>query len=159
MQRRRLLASTGAMMTAAVAGCLSSSGDDANDEPSEPDTDASPEDLLPESPSGWELDDDGEPAVGMVGADAGWWGEFVDTDGNEYRVEVKRWASEDDARENAYETDELGWTHWVVRGECSWATRLADDPETDESPALLGMVEYRSPGSGGGESPDWVMGV
>ena len=47
-------------------------------------------DLLSETSPWVKLVDDSEIAASVIGADAGWWGDFVDPDGNEYHVEVKR---------------------------------------------------------------------
>jgi hypothetical protein len=140
--RRSLLKSLGATLTVgALSGCSGDDGQSGGTSP--PDRDANPETLLPDPPEGWAQTGTQEQSAGMVGAEAGFAGDYEDSEGNGYDIEILRWSSESDAEDGA-EVYSSGWPVYVVHGNFSFAAKGADVDKTvtllSNSPSL--SVDY-----------------
>lgn len=126
ISRREALGGIATAGAVGIAGCSGGDGDS-----NAPDPDANPEDLLPEAPEGWEVDDEPQQqAAGMIGADAGFGQAFNSPSGSRYPVEIFRFSSESDAQDA-----EAYWTAYVVRGNFTFAAR---GPDIDNVYQLLG---------------------
>jgi hypothetical protein len=127
--RRSLLKSIGGILAiGTLAGCSSSGG------PSPPDENENPANLLPEPPEGWTQTGNQEQSAGLVGAESGHAGDYEDSGGNQYDIEILRWTSESDAKEDGGEVYESGWPVYVVHGNFGFA---AKGPDVDETVMLL----------------------
>jgi hypothetical protein len=126
ISRREALGGIATVGAVGIAGCSGGDGDS-----NAPDPDANPEDLLPEAPEGWEVDDEPQQqAAGMIGADAGFEQAFNAPSGNRYPVGAYRFSSEGDAEDSG-----PFWTAYVVRGNFTFPAR---GPDIDNVYQLLG---------------------
>jgi hypothetical protein len=110
------------------AGCLGGNGG------SGPGADTDPEELVPNTPDGWEKADQGELLSSGAAVD-GLYANYVDPSGAEYRIEVIKFGSGGDASDYSYATAaDIGWSHEASVGRFFLACRL--DTETEENGCL-----------------------
>jgi len=126
ISRREALGGMATAGAVGLAGCSGGGGDSNALDP-----DANPEELLPEAPVGWEVDDEPlQQTAGIIGAESGFEQAFNAPSGNRYPVGVYRFSSESDA-----EDSDPFWTAYVVRGNFTFPAR---GPDIDNVYQLLG---------------------